>query len=217
MKRAAAQSRRSSRDESCSSPSHLLQDGLVLLAGLGAGLAAMYVLDPQAGPQRRKQISRAAGAALETAGEKLGSTWNQLSSTAADVSSSAKDRLSRLGEQGSEVSGQLLSGARQMLPEREPEHHYIGQSACALGSLLLGAGMTYLLDPDRGSDRRARIGSMTRSAVTSTADFFVCAARWAGERTGIGQSDTSAETGRGVSPTAMAGDVTMTRPSETFH
>jgi gas vesicle protein len=193
----------------------MLQDGLVLLAGLGAGLAAMYLFDPESGPQRRRQVSRAAGAALETAGEKLGTTWNQVSSAASDATSSARDRLSRLGEQTSDVSSQLLSGARQMLPEREPEHHYIGQSVCALGSLLLGAGMTYLLDPDQGSDRRARIGSMARGAVTSTADFFVCAARWAGDRMGMRQDEPLASAEYGTPPTSVAG-ATFTRSDQTF-
>jgi ElaB/YqjD/DUF883 family membrane-anchored ribosome-binding protein len=60
---------------------------------------------------------------------------------------------------------------------RDEDHHYIGQTACALGSLALGAGAVYLLDPGRGHERRAQILGRATYAVRETGDFFRKAGR----------------------------------------
>jgi len=55
---------------------------------------------------------------------------------------------------------------------RDEDYHYIGQTACALGSLALGAGAVYLFDPEMGAKRRAQLVDRTTYAVRETGDFF---------------------------------------------
>jgi hypothetical protein len=55
---------------------------------------------------------------------------------------------------------------------RDEDHHYIGQTAFALGSLALGAGAVYLFDPDQGQQRRARLIERTTYSVREVGDFF---------------------------------------------
>jgi hypothetical protein len=60
---------------------------------------------------------------------------------------------------------------------RDEDHHYVGQTACALGSLALGAGAVYLFDREQGHKRRAQLIDGATHAVLETGDFFRKAGR----------------------------------------
>ena len=60
---------------------------------------------------------------------------------------------------------------------RDEDHHYIGQTACALGSLAVGASAVYLFDPAQGQQRRAQLIERTTHVVRETGDFFRKAGR----------------------------------------
>ena len=55
---------------------------------------------------------------------------------------------------------------------RDEDHHYVGQTACALGSLAIGAGAVYFLDPDKGHDRRDNMASTVSTTVSEIGTFF---------------------------------------------
>src|SRR5437762_14369114 len=109
MPRNTRQPRQTNQTGRRSTSRRAAEDGLMLLAGIGAGLAAMYLLDPQHGGERRQYLRRRAGAAMETAGETLGSAWNNVSERASDAASNLKER-------GGEAASDWAQSAREMLP-----------------------------------------------------------------------------------------------------
>jgi len=60
---------------------------------------------------------------------------------------------------------------------RDEDHHLVGQTVCALGSLALGAGAVYLFDPEQGRQRRSNLANNATYAVRETGDFFRKAGR----------------------------------------
>jgi len=88
---------------------------------------------------------------------------------AGDATSDATDR-----------AGGWLSGAKDYaasyVPHVETEadrrRHFWNQLACAVGSLGLGAGIVYYIDPDRGRARRAQLADKFSSFTGETGDFF---------------------------------------------
>jgi gas vesicle protein len=201
-----------------------VEDGLSLLVGAGVGMALMYLLDPEAGNDRREHIQRAArekltkasdaasagfehlhdavNSAAQTpalqmlaarAAEAARGVYNEFGHHAAAAANDAQERASDAA-QGvhSKISGKLdelrdkagdwknsaqarygkwLNRSTLQLG-RDEDHHYIGQTACALGSLALGAGAVYLFDPEQGHQRRAQLVGRTAYAVRETGDFF---------------------------------------------
>jgi len=90
---------------------------------------------------------------------------------AADTVGGWWDSASDYGDDVSSRAGKAIRRAGSYVPHEE-EHHYVGQTACALGSLAIGAGIVWLLDPNRGRGRRAWLGDKTNSVLRETGDFF---------------------------------------------
>ena len=189
------------------------EDGVMLLAGLGAGLAAMYLLDPNSGRQRRDRLVRSAGNVLESAGSAAGGAWNSVAGRAAQIGSNVKQRALDTG-------ASWMTSAQELLPQREPEHHYLGQTACALGSMALGAGLTYVFDPDVGAHRRERISRTIAGAISGAGEMFSCAVasarQWIRDPRELssGQS-TDERRGESSSASRTPGSVAGTNPSTT--
>jgi gas vesicle protein len=87
-----------------------------------------------------------------------------------------RDKASGLKETARSRYGDWLNRSSLALG-RDEDHHYVGQTACALGSLAIGAGAVYLFDPDQGQQRRAKIVGGTTHAVRETGEFFRKAGR----------------------------------------
>src|SRR5690349_16537775 len=108
------------------------------------------------------------------------------SSGAAGLFSAARKKLSSLGQSVSEsLSGSasdvyhsardskrrwVRSAADALGAERE--HHYLGQTVCALGSLALGAGLIWAFDPRLGRSRRAWLTDKSGRFTRETGEFF---------------------------------------------
>src|SRR5262249_46665426 len=120
-----------------------------LLAGAGAGILLMYLFDPRSGAERRKMIRETA----MFASKNLASTAMHKGQ---EMYQSARDRA----KGAVEWAGESMDDAKHRMNialGREREHHYVGQSACAMGSMALGAGVMWLFDAQLGRERRRRI------------------------------------------------------------
>jgi hypothetical protein len=96
-----------------------------------------------------------------------------------DKAIDARDQLlERLSEKVKTASAPTQAKYADLLHDaslklgHDEEHHYIGQTTCALSSLALGAGLVYFLDPDKGHDRRDNMASMVSTSVSEIGTFF---------------------------------------------
>jgi hypothetical protein len=110
---------------------------------------------------------RQATDAAEGFQSKINGKLDDLRGKASDL----RDRANDLKETARSRYGKWLNRSSLALG-RDEDHHYIGQTACALGSLAIGAGAVYLLDPEMGATRRAQLVDRTTYAVRETGDFF---------------------------------------------
>jgi len=101
-----------------------------------------------------------AGDAADGLRAKLSGKLDDLRGRASDMKDTARSRYGKWLNKSSLAMG------------RDEDHHYIGQTACALGSLAIGAGAVYLFDPQQGRQRRARVVDRTTYAVRETGEFF---------------------------------------------
>ncbi len=148
-----------------------------------AGTPAVHTLAAKAAEAARGVYDEVTGHATATANEfgrqatgaaeglrsKVASKIDELRGHANDLSSEARNKY------GARDSSWLNRSSRAL--GRDEDHHYIGQTACALGSLAIGAGAVYLFDPDEGAKRRAQLVDRATYAVRETGDFFRKAGR----------------------------------------
>jgi gas vesicle protein len=128
------------------------------------------------------QAADAAKAAYNEIGSRAGATANdyqqQASSTAQTLHDQITSKLDQLRSKAIDFRGTARSRYGAWLNRsskalgRDEDHHYVGQTACALGSLALGAGAVYLFDPDRGRERRSQLIDASTHAVRETGHFF---------------------------------------------
>src|SRR3954447_2358327 len=103
----------------------------------------------------------ASGSALFGAARDKFSDWrDRFSDSAGDAYDSARDTKSRWVRSAADTLG------------AEREHHYAGQTACALGSLALGAGLLWAFDTRQGRSRRAWLADKSGSLTRETGEFF---------------------------------------------
>jgi hypothetical protein len=182
-------------------------------------MALMYLMDPETGAQRRQRLSRsasrraaemreAAESAWENASERIG---DKFSETREEAASRLSDTVDSARATAAETAGGLLAAGKNLvhsIRERvgektddvrrgarialtgEREHHYVGQSVCALGSLALGAGALWALDPRLGRSRRAWLRDKSTHWLREVGDFF----RATGRRISGPMQGTVAET-----------------------
>jgi len=132
--------------------------------------------------------------------------FNRTAQRARDAASSMADHFSSASDSAQDQAGSWYSALKQKFSDtaehvrghasdfsdniddarhranialgREREHHYVGQSVCALGSLALGAGIVYLLDPRLGRARRAHLRDKSRRWLNEAGDFFRVSGRY---------------------------------------
>jgi hypothetical protein len=177
-----------------------------LIGGAGLGAVLMYLLDPEAGEQRREHWGGRARTAASTAGNVAGNLWDMASETgghlierAGEAGSAGVAAASSFGsglaERAGETAHSLRKGARHQVHAardtasgwfgREEEHSYVpstGTTVSALASLAAGVGLMYLLDPTDGARRRSLLLDKTRRCINDTGDFFRRTGRHLGNR-----------------------------------
>src|SRR5258706_3218834 len=82
-----------------------------LLGGAGIGAALMYLFDPDQGSARRAQAREAAGDALSTTGETLGSAWQTIAEKARDAGVSVAEYTERLAHRASSTASDYADDA----------------------------------------------------------------------------------------------------------
>jgi osmotically-inducible protein OsmY len=119
------------------------EDSVALLLGSGLGLAAMYLLDPQNGAGRRRQLKRRASEQYR----KLPGLHGLSRRMRESVGQSLPDSSRWHGRPRQWTHDQ--SGAQR--------HQAAWGMGGAIGLIALGAGMAYLFDPQHGRARRAYV------------------------------------------------------------
>jgi osmotically-inducible protein OsmY/gas vesicle protein len=164
---------------------------LALLGGAALGAVAMYLLDPDAGQRRRRQLAESTGDAAHRAGDALTPAWERVTEAARRVGGNAgsvghgimdriSEKLSTVSEDASRAAHDLGDKVAEKLHTAGPAHwftreepsHARGYAATGAGTLVLGAGLMYLLDPQRGRARRAQIIDQASSIIGRTAHTF---------------------------------------------
>ncbi len=122
----------------------------------------------------KSQIASAArssaGNLVEGARDRSTELQNYLRQRAAAVTRDARESKNDLVNRASLALG------------RERDHYYVGQTACAVGSVALGAGAFWLLDPRLGRSRRAWLASKGTHLLNDAGRFFRQSGRYIGSR-----------------------------------
>jgi gas vesicle protein len=115
---------------------------------------------------------RAAGMAADTANSAKAAGSGLIRQATGGVkqyANDAQDRAMHLAERQLRRIGNALPHDR--------EHHYVGQTTCAMGSLALGASAVYFFDPENGARRRADFRGRIFGTIRSAGDLFNAAGR----------------------------------------
>src|SRR5262249_11652940 len=108
-------------------------------------------------------------------GDRAASTARGLADRATNALSNVSDSLTH---RVSDAADDAVARKRRWVNRaslalgRDEDHHYVGQTACALGSLALGAGLFWAFDPLQGRSRRAWLRDKTMKGVRETGEFF---------------------------------------------
>ena len=178
---------------------------LALAGGVGLGAGLLYLLDPDKGVQRRRQIMQSAGGLGRSLADRASDWGASAGETARGLASSAGEYASdAAGSAGGMLGGALSSvknfvsdkfggvsdyasekaqAARDLVHEKvcgeTRAQHRIGVTICALSSMAIGAALMYVFDPSMGRARRqvARDkASELASQAASTAGEYAHAA-----------------------------------------
>jgi hypothetical protein len=123
-----------------------------------------------------RMISREPAHWWERAGDSARRLLHRGSNRAEGWYDSGSSWLGSWGNAGRRRAEKAIRRAGSYVPHEE-DHHYVGMTACALGSLALGAGLLYLFDPQQGRTRRAHLRDKTVRYTNETGDFFRKAGR----------------------------------------
>jgi hypothetical protein len=130
--------------------------------------------------------ARAAGKRLHKRGLKLfNRASDSVSDTGDSITSTAghfRDRLMRRIHAARNASGGMADRAAASLGYEREHSHIAGQTACAVGSLALGAGLWFLFDPRLGASRRAWAVNKGGRILRETGEFLRVSGRYVADK-----------------------------------
>lgn len=136
-----------------------------IVGGVGLGAGLLYLLDPESGTKRRRQIMRtleglgsgisdSASGLLSSVGNTAGSAYNSASSAVGSVGSAASRYLGQARDYAADKSYDARRYTIESLGGEMPGHK-LGMAVCALSSMAIGAALMYVFDPKSGATRRS--------------------------------------------------------------
>jgi len=141
----------------------VIEDSLSLIAGAGVGVALMYLLDPDSGPQRRRKIASGARQTYETAAEALVNAADSArdaasssSSRLADYADTARDRGRRAMSRLKAMTSDFRDAASDTAESASDTTSSWGDSLSSYGSRLSNRARNMLPSNFRSSGRRQR-------------------------------------------------------------
>lgn len=167
------------------------EDGLALLAGAAIGTVAMFLLDPQSGARRRRQLAAVSREALDITGETVGPVAGSVATGASrfgrGVAETVGEYSSRFGAAMSDYGSRAASGGSRYLAdtgesisegssslwhrgkrmvgaEKEHEFPVVPAAIGGVGALALGALGYWLFERTRGPQHRQQLFSFLRDA-----------------------------------------------------
>jgi hypothetical protein len=135
-------------------------------------------LDPDDARAAGKRLHKRGLRFYNSASDTVSGTRDNISSRASDL----RDRfMSRVQSARKSARGAADRAASSMGYERE-HSHIAGQTACALGSKVLGAGLWYLFDPHQGAGRRSWLINKGGRVLRETGTFLRTSGRYVADR-----------------------------------
>jgi len=176
--------------------------GLMSLAGgVGIGAGLLYLLDPEQGEKRRRNIAsgaRSFGSNIAgTASDWLTSAGDYASDTAHSANKSAR----RMANRGADEAGGMLGGAmdsvrgfvsdkfggvsdyasdrysaargylQDQVCDETRMQHRVNVGLCAISSMALGAALMYVFDPTMGGTRRRTAMNKASDLASQAGDY----------------------------------------------
>jgi hypothetical protein len=136
---------------------------LWLLGGLGLGAGLMYLMDPEKGAERRDVVR----GQVRDYGRETGNFFDDTRRTLGRQAQAALTRTRVPFRRQPGLGERLLTQAEKMgLP----------LGLCLLGCVGLGVGLTYLLEPQGGPQRRAQLREKARAYWHTTETLLSSAA-----------------------------------------
>ncbi len=165
------------------------RDMMDIAVGAGIGAAAMYLFDPDKGPERREHVADRATEAARDTGERLGSAWTTARSTAGDVTgklskhahdaysaarSTAADWVDAAGHAGADASRAAMEAGSGFLNKARHMGSHFFERARDMGSSVAdharGWGSSASDSFDSARKATTRYARGWRSSAMSTAN-----------------------------------------------
>jgi len=170
--------------QECSTSSSWLTGLMSLAGGIGIGAGLLYLLDPESGEKRRRNIMSGARHLGENLSETASDWLTSAGDYAGDTARSAHKSTRRFARDRADEASGMMSGAlgsvrdfvgdkfggvgdyasekyedakgylQDRLGRETRMEHRVGVSICALSSMALGAALMYVFDPTMGRSRR---------------------------------------------------------------
>jgi hypothetical protein len=183
--------------QECSTSSSWMTGLMSLAGGIGIGAGLLYLLDPETGEKRRRNIvsgarhlgENLAGTAsdwLSSAGDYAGDTAksarkstrrfardraDEASGMVSSVRDFVGDKLSGVSDYASEKYEGAKGYLQDRLGRETRAEHRISVSICALSSMALGAALMYVFDPTMGRSRREAAMETASDMASRAGDY----------------------------------------------
>jgi len=172
-----------------------------LVGGVGIGAGLLYLLDPEEGEKRRRNIAsgaRSMGNSLAgTASDWLTSAGDYASDSARGASKSARRFASDRADEASGMLGGAMSSVRGFVGDKlggvsdyasdkyenaraymqeqvcgeTAAQHRLNVGLCAISSMALGAALMYVFDPTMGGTRRRTAMNKASDLASQAGDY----------------------------------------------